>query len=485
MNELLDILINFGGGKGGEASATVVRFLLPTFFWLVLSFISGSEWRRKHSSRDLYIALAALAGTARELLMFLAEYGSGHGYFNFDILYRYYPPLEHAATLLVGILIAYAFMRYVGSKKRYHSLFLLGGVAVTLILYLATAADWPQYLLAHPKISFGLYWGDIAFRLAGALILGTALVGFITDKMLGSLVPLPLIAGIVFFLLDELLMIANIASTEQYVAVFAPICHNLHIWAIPFFIATYWSELKFKSELYEDELEKEHHTLAELNLSLEKRIADAVGELERRDWFNSGLNKLNDLIRGDRTTQELGENSVGFMVSYLNAAVAVFYSVVGSDGTLQVLATYAVPGKSRMNMRIAPGEGLAGQVASSRTMIRLFPVPNDYLPIGSALGEANPLELIVVPVLYNDTMVAVIELASFGHFSDNHITFLQQATEAIGIAINVTRSRQLMNELLEQTQSQAEELRVQQEELQQTNEELSERAQLLVERGSA
>jgi len=485
MNELLDILINFGGGKGGETSGTVVRFLLPAFFWLVLAYISQSEWRRKHNGRDLYIALAAVVGAARELLMFLAGHSSGHGYFNFDTLYRYYPPLDHAATLLVGILVAYAFIRYGGSTKRYQSLFLISGVAVILILYLATATGWPGYLLAHPKISFSVYWGEIAFRLAGTLFLSTALVVFITDKMLGSHVSLPLIAGIGFFLLDELLMIANIATTELFVAVFDPIRHNLHIWAIPFFIATYWSELKFNSVLYEDELEKEHHRLTELNLSLEKRITDAVGELERRDWFNSGLNQLNDLVRGDITPQELAVNSVDFLVRYLNAAVAVFYSAVGSDGTLRVVATYAVPGKSRLNMNIAPGEGLAGQVATSHTMIRLFSVPPEYLPIGSALGEADPLELVVMPVLYIGTLAAVIELASFKHFSDDHITFLQQATEAIGIAINVTHSRQLMNELLKQTQSQAEELRVQQEDLQQTNEELSERAQMLLERGSA
>ncbi|MDD2856450.1 MAG: PAS domain-containing sensor histidine kinase, partial [Desulfuromonadaceae bacterium] len=96
MDAFIDILINFGGGKGGEASGTVVRFLLPTFFWLILSYISGKEWQRTDKNRDLFIAIAALAGTFRELIMFFAEYGSGRSYFNFDIFYRYYPPLEHA-----------------------------------------------------------------------------------------------------------------------------------------------------------------------------------------------------------------------------------------------------------------------------------------------------------------------------------------------------------------------------------------------------
>lgn len=487
MHDLLDILINFGGGKGGEASGTVVRFLLPAFFWLILSYISGYEWRRKGSgsNRDLYMTLAALAGTARELLMFSAEYGSGRGYFNFEIFYRYYPPLEHAATMLVGILIAYAFMGYGGSTKRYQALFLTTGVAVTLLLYLTTAIGWPAYLLAHPGISFATYRGDLAFRLSGSLILGTALVGFITDRMIGSRVPVPLVAGIGLFFLDELLMIVNIATAERFVAVFAPVRHNLHIWAIPFFIATYWSEINFQRRSFEKGFEKQHRELTESNLHLEKRIADAVDELKRRDWFSSGLNQLNALVRGDRKLNDMADSTLAFMIHYLGAAVGVFYSAGGSDGTLQVLSTYALLGESQLHRRIAPGEGLAGEAAASRTTIRLYPVPPDYLPIGSALGETAPLEIIVLPVIYNDDLAAVIELGSFEHFSADHEEFLQQAAEVIGIAISVNHSHQLVTELLEQTQSQTEELRVQQEELQQTNEELSERVQILAERGLA
>jgi putative methionine-R-sulfoxide reductase with GAF domain len=484
MNDILDILINFGGGKGGEVSGTVVRFLLPTYFWVVLSYVSGEEYRRKDNRRDLYIALAALLGAARELLMFLAEYGSGRGYFNFDVFYRFYPPLEHAITILVGIFISYAFMRYGGEIcKRCQNRFLVISLSLTLTLYLATAIGWPIYLLSHPKISFGLYWGDLAFRLVASLILGTALVRFIMAKMQRNNVSIPLMSGISFFLLDELLMIINIATAERYVSIFAPIRHNLHIWAVPFFIATYWSELKYQSKIYEGELEEQHHNMANSNISLEKRIADAVGELERRDWFNSGLNQLNALLRGDQSLQEMANKTLSFLVKYVGASVGVFYSSTESEGALEVIATHAVMGESRLNRRIAAGEGLAGQVAISRTTIRLFPVPPEYLPIGSALGESTPLEIIVLPVLHNENLAAVIELGSFTHFSTDHTEFLRQAAEVIGLATSVIHSHQLLNELLEQTQSQAEELRVQQEELQQTNEELSERALMLAERG--
>ncbi|MDD2856994.1 MAG: GAF domain-containing protein, partial [Desulfuromonadaceae bacterium] len=199
--------------------------------------------------------------------------------------------------------------------------------------------------------------------------------------------------------------------------------------------------------------------------------------------FNSGLNRLNGIVHVNQPIETMAENSLGFLVTYLDASTAVFYYAIEENGTLKVLATHALLGPSRIDKRILPGEGLAGQVAATGKSIRLSAVPHNYLPIGSALGEATPLEVLLMPVLHNDTLTAVIELGSFKNFTKDHYEFLLQATEVIGVALNANHSHQLVNELLEQTQSQTEELRVQQEELQQTNEELIERMQMLAERG--
>lgn len=479
MDDLLDILVNFGGGRGGEASGTVVRFLLPVFFWLVLTVIAGSEWRRGKERKDLYMVLAALAGTARELLMFLAEYGSHRGHFSFESLYLLYPPLEHAATLLVGIFISYAFMRYRTTGKNYPSRFIIISIFVTLAIYVVTAVGWPAFLSTHPKISFAFYGGDLAFRIAASLILGFALLSFILDRLRGGRIATPLMIGISFLLLDELLMIVNIATMEEHVAIFAPVRHNLHIWAIPFFIFTYWSELTFTRKEYELELEEQHRRLEDLNATLEARISTAVGDLRLRDWFKSGQNELNNILRGDKKSAELADNILIFLINYIGAGVGAFYLYDEKDESLEIISTYALAGGKRLHERIVLGEGLAGQAALERRTIHLHAVPANYLPIGSALGEADPLNIIVLPVLNNHQLVGVVEIGSFQLFSTAILEFLNQSMEGIAIALSVNRSRDKVNELLEQTQAQAEELRVQQEELQQTNEELQERTQLL------
>jgi len=198
-----------------------------------------------------------------------------------------------------------------------------------------------------------------------------------------------------------------------------------------------------------------------------------------RDWFKNGLSELNTILRGDKPTAELTGQVLAFLTEYLGAGVGVLYVYDEKEAALHIAANYAVTGSTRLNERIALGEGLAGQAALERKTICLNTVPPDYLRISCGLGEAEPAHLVVLPLLYNDVLVGIIEIGSFKIISDNDLAFLNQSKEGIAIALSVNTSRQLVNNLLEQTQAQAEELRVQQEELQQSNEELEERAQML------
>jgi CheY-like chemotaxis protein/signal transduction histidine kinase len=198
-----------------------------------------------------------------------------------------------------------------------------------------------------------------------------------------------------------------------------------------------------------------------------------------RDWFKNGQNELNTILRGDKSTAEVAGQALTFLAEYLGAGVGVFYIADDKGETLQIGASYAFTRRKRLNERLALGEGLAGQAAQERKMICLNAAPPDYLPISSALGEAEPVNIVVLPLLHNDTLAGILELGSFKIFSNNDLEFLNQSMAGIAIALSVNKSRQRVNELLEETQSQSEELRVQQEELQQTNEELEERAQTL------
>ena len=199
----------------------------------------------------------------------------------------------------------------------------------------------------------------------------------------------------------------------------------------------------------------------------------------RRDWFKNGQNELNMILRGEKTTAELTGQALAFLAEYIGAGVGVLYVYDETEAVLRIAAGYALTECTRLNECLALGEGLAGQAALERKVIRLDAAPPEYLRISSGIGVADPVNIVVLPLLHNDMLVGILEVGSFRVFSDDNLELLEQSREGLAIALSVNASRQLVNELLEQTQAQTEELRVQQEELQQTNEELEERAQML------
>jgi hypothetical protein len=197
------------------------------------------------------------------------------------------------------------------------------------------------------------------------------------------------------------------------------------------------------------------------------------------DWLKSGLNELGIVMRGEQGTTELADKALTYLAKYLRAGVGALYLFDEHADELQLAASYAFTRRKHLGERFALGEGLIGQAARERKTICLSNVPPDYLPIGSALGESVPTVITAVPLLQGDRLVGALEIGAFREFADAELEFLELAREGIAIGLGVNQSRQRMAELLEETQQQAEELRVQQEELQQSNEELEERAQVL------
>src|SRR5207248_8096277 len=149
----------------------------------------------------------------------------------------------------------------------------------------------------------------------------------------------------------------------------------------------------------------------------------------------------------------------------------------------KLTSTYAYRERKSVNNRFRMGESLVGQCALEKKTILLTRVPSDYIQISSGLGEAPPLNIIVLPVLFEGEVKAVIELASFHPFSAIHQLFLNQLMESIGVVLNMIianmRTEQLLLQsqgLTQELQSQSQELTIQQEELKRSNGELEKQA---------
>ncbi len=202
-------------------------------------------------------------------------------------------------------------------------------------------------------------------------------------------------------------------------------------------------------------------------------------ETERKDWLKQGINGLNELVKGDRDLSDLSKIMIQYLAKYLAVPIGAIYIANEKTNSLKLGAGYAFSKRKELNQSIQIGEGLVGQCAAERDMIILTKIPEDYFPVKSATGSASPSEIIVLPCLFNETLIAVVELGSLTSFSKDQIEFLEAVSGNIAISIQSIGAREEMTLLLSKTLEQKEELQAQEEELREANQTLEKQSEEL------
>ena len=215
------------------------------------------------------------------------------------------------------------------------------------------------------------------------------------------------------------------------------------------------------------------------------RLKDNINEMIRnlkettqknaeQDWLKTNLTRFTRLLQGQRDLAAASALILSELAPLVSAHHGVFYLLEdqGRDATLRMIAGYGHRVQDCVAQSFAIGEGLVGQCALERTRIWLNHVPRDYVRISSGLGSAPPANIVVLPILFEQQVKAVIEIASLERFTDTHLSFLDQLMESIGVVLNTIEANGRTESLLTQSQSLA-------HELQQTNMALAEKARLL------
>nr|WP_164017528.1 HAMP domain-containing protein [Pyxidicoccus trucidator] len=219
-------------------------------------------------------------------------------------------------------------------------------------------------------------------------------------------------------------------------------------------------------------------------------LRETTQKNQEQDWLKTNLAKFSGMMQGQKSLDAVSRLIMSELTPLVSAHHGAFFLVDGEAGTplLKLTSTYAYRERKHIANRFRMGEGLVGQAALERKTILLTRVPSDYITISSGLGESAPLNIIVLPVLFEGEVKAVIELASFHPFSAIHQIFLDQLTESIGVVLNMIianmRTEQLLLQsqgLTQELQSQSKELTQQQDALKRSNIELEEKAKLLEE----
>src|SRR5437660_1737269 len=214
-------------------------------------------------------------------------------------------------------------------------------------------------------------------------------------------------------------------------------------------------------------------------------LRETTQKNQEQDWLKTNLAKFSSMMQGQKNLDTVSRLIMSELTPLVSAHHGAFFMAdqEGPVPVLKLVSTYAYKERKSVANRFQIGEGLVGQCALEKKPILLTRVPRDYIQISSGLGEAPPLNIIVLPVLFEGVVKAVIELASFNPFSAIHQIFLDQLTESIGVVLNMIGANMRTEQLLQQSQtltqelqSQSKELTIQQEELKRSNAALEKQA---------
>ncbi|MFK0160302.1 HAMP domain-containing protein [Streptomyces sp. NPDC090493] len=211
---------------------------------------------------------------------------------------------------------------------------------------------------------------------------------------------------------------------------------------------------------------------------------------QEQDWLKTNLARISGLMQGHRELPVVAELVMDELTPLVSAQYGAFYLAedTARGPELRLVGSYGAPDDAERPTRIPVGRSLVGQAARNRRPVTVEELPEGYVTISSGLGQALPRALVVLPIVVEEQVLGVIELASLTRFTQIHQDFLAQLMPAIGVNLNTIVANARTDELLEESQrltaelqSRSEELQVQQEELQRSNAELEEKASLLVE----
>jgi len=221
------------------------------------------------------------------------------------------------------------------------------------------------------------------------------------------------------------------------------------------------------------------NTLLEMRTNLKHATIEAAkrkDEDEQRNWAAQGVAKFSDILRQNNDDMDkLSYDIISNLVKYCDANQGGLFLVNDDDQDnpfIEMSSAYAFNRKKFLEKKIDMGTGLIGRAIQESETIYMTDIPNDYINITSGLGDDNPKSLLIVPLIVNQTVYGVIELASFKAIPKYQIDFIQKIGENIASTLSTVKINIRTAQLLETTKQQAEEMRAQEEEMRQNMEEL-------------
>ena len=204
------------------------------------------------------------------------------------------------------------------------------------------------------------------------------------------------------------------------------------------------------------------------NLVTAQKNIDKQKEKEKQEnWIAKGTSQLATTIR--KHSDDLSDMANYFLrdlVDYLKINQAGFFVYRDKDKKdiyLKLVATYAFSRKKYLSKRIELGEGLIGTCALEKKVIYITELPDDYINISSGLGNSNPKALLIFPLITENKVLGILELASFKEINESSKLLLERINNNLASTISSIKMNRQTEDLLKQSQKQASQIVLQEE----------------------
>ncbi|MDR6194856.1 response regulator [Siphonobacter sp. SORGH_AS_0500] len=221
----------------------------------------------------------------------------------------------------------------------------------------------------------------------------------------------------------------------------------------------------------DDELGRIGRALNAMAESLETSFND----LERRNWLQTGSAEINNAINGERNARKLASNLINTLTHFIGVPVGTVY-FMESDLSYKLISSYA---SSTAPEVVYIEKGLVGQAIKEKQIMLVNDLPDNYLVVESSLGQTPISSLVIMPLVYANMCIGVIELGFLRSPNELELELLKSNADDIAVGVNAALDYIKLQNFLEETQAQAEELQAQHNELENLNAELEAQSQKL------
>lgn len=170
-----------------------------------------------------------------------------------------------------------------------------------------------------------------------------------------------------------------------------------------------------------------------------RALKQAETENKRKTWLATGNSELNEKLIGDKSVEQLANNTISFFCTYLKANIGAVYLFDDKENALVLSGQYAFSSLKSAKRQFTLNEGLIGQAAWEQKQISMSDVAEDQVHITTSLLNMKPKHLLITPFLQDGKTLGVIELGRLTEFNKTEKEFISISMNSIAISVNTVK----------------------------------------------